>query len=426
MIRLATSAACLAAALAGCAAPPPSSSQHASPQASGFAAPRLEAMSARVRDDVARQQIPGAVFLLARDGKVVEQQAIGWQDPERKVPMRSDAIFRIYSMTKPIVSTAVMMMVEDGRLQLNEPVSRYLPELKGLQVGVEKPGPDGKPTLERVPAAREMTIQDLLRHTSGLTYGVFGSSLVKDEYKRVGVDSTDQSNQEFIGKLATVPLQFQPATVWEYSRSTDVLGALLERVSGQTLAEHLSQRIFKPLKMQDTGFWVPPAQQSRIAEPFPLDPSTKTPVRLIDVRKPPKLESGGGGLVSTAADYLRFAQMMLNGGELDGVRLLSPKTVSYMTADHLGRMRERSQARGLAYLPGPGYGFGLGFGTRVSTGEAAVPGSVGDHYWGGVGGTYFWIDPQEKTVAIWMMQAPGQREYYRAWFRNEVYAAMLP
>lgn len=412
------------ALLAACAAP--ESTQSAAPLTTRFSASQLDAMSARVRADVAQGRIPGAVYLLARNGKIVDTQSIGWQDAAGKVPMRSDSIFRIYSMSKPIVSVAVMMMVEDGRLQLADPVSRYLPELKGLRVGVEKTDAAGKPVLELVPAQREMTVQDLMRHTSGLTYGVFGKSLVKEEYKRLDVDATEQSNTEFISRLAKVPLQFQPGTTWEYSRSTDVLGALLERVSGQTLAAHLQQRIFTPLQMKDTGFWVPQAQQARIAEPFAIDPDSKVPVGLIDVRHAPKLESGGGGLVSTAADYFRFAQMLLNGGEIDGVRLLSPKTVAYMTADHLGTIAGPSLARGPAYLPGPGYGFGLGFGTRTGTGEAATPGSVGDYYWGGVGGTYFWVDPKEKTVAIWMMQAPGQREYYRAWFRNKVYSAMTP
>ncbi|WP_416049151.1 serine hydrolase domain-containing protein [Cupriavidus basilensis] len=412
------------ALLAACAAP--ANTQNTAPLTTGFSATQLDSMSARVRADVAQGRIPGAVYLVARNGSIVNTQTIGWQDAAGKVPMRPDSIFRIYSMSKPIVSVAVMMMVEDGRIQLADPVSKYLPELKDLRVGMEKTDAAGKPVLELVPAQREMTVQDLLRHTSGLTYGVFGKSLVKEEYKRLDVDATEQSNAEFIARLAKVPLQFQPGTTWEYSRSTDVLGALLERVSGQTLATHLQQRIFTPLQMKDTGFWVPPAQQGRIAEPFAVDPDSKVPVGLIDVRRAPKLESGGGGLVSTAADYFRFAQMLLNGGEIDGVRLLSPKTVAYMTADHLGIVGARSLARGAAYLPGPGYGFGLGFGTRTGTGESATPGSVGDYYWGGVGGTYFWVDPKEKTVAIWMMQAPGQREYYRAWFRNTVYSAMIP
>jgi CubicO group peptidase (beta-lactamase class C family) len=247
---------------------------------------------------------------------------------------------------------------------------------------------------------------------------VFGKNLVKEEYRKAGVDSWDQSNAEFIKKLATVPLMSQPGTQWEYSRSVDVLGVVIERVSGITLEQFVQARILKPLGMKDTGFWVPAEKQSRIAEAFATDPDSKQPVNLIDVRQAPKLLSGGGGMVSTAADYLRFCRMVLNGGELDGVRILSRKTVEYMTTDHTGGVR------GPTYLPGAGYGFGLGFAVRLADGLASTPGSAGDLNWGGLGGTYFWIDPKEKLIAIWMMQAPGQRVYYRGIFRDMVYAAM--
>jgi CubicO group peptidase (beta-lactamase class C family) len=338
--------------------------------------------------------------------------------------MRKDSIFRIYSMTKPIVSVAVMMLVEEGRLQITEPVSKYIPELKNLKVGVEKTDDAGNKKLELVPAAREITIQDLLRHTSGLTYGVFGKSLVKDEYTKAGVDSRDQTNAEVMQKLAAVPLHFQPGTTWEYSRSVDVLGHLLERVSGQPLDAHLEARIFKPLGMKDSGFWVPAPKQNRIAEAFDTDPDSKAKVTLTEIRSAPKLLSGGGGAVSTAGDYLRFAQMLLNGGELDGVRLLSRKTVEYMMSDHLGAVRASSLQRGAAYLPGPGYGFGLGFAVRKEQGRSPVPGSVGEYFWGGVTGTYFWIDPQEQLVVVLMLAAPDQRLHYRYLTRQLVYAAL--
>jgi len=270
-----------------------------------------------------------------------------------------------------------------------------------------------------------MTIQDLLRHTSGLTYGVFGKSLVKEEYGKLGVDSWDQTNAEVMKKLAAAPLQFQPGTTWEYSRSVDVLGHLLERISGQPLDQYLQEKIFKPLGMKDSGFWVEPPKQGRIAEAFEVDPDSKAKVSLIDVRKAPKLLSGGGGAVSTATDYMRFAQMLINGGELDGVRLLSRKTVEYMMSDHLGPVRATSLQRGAAYLPGPGYGFGLGFAVRVETGESPTPGTVGDANWGGLGGTYFWVDPREKLAVVWMAQGPGQRTYYRQLLRTGVYGAMV-
>jgi CubicO group peptidase (beta-lactamase class C family) len=386
----------------------------------GFSTARLIALSDKVRSEVKSGRLPGAVLLVSRNGKLVYSDVIGVQDPKSGAPMRRDSIFRIYSMTKPFVSVAVMMLAEEGRLQISEPVSKYIPELKNLKVGVEKG--DG---LELVPAAREITIQDLLRHTSGLTYGIFGKSLVKEEYKKLDVDSWDQTNAEVMKKLAAAPLQFQPGTTWEYSRSVDVLGHLLERISGQPLDQYLQEKLFKPLGMKDTGFWVAPAKQSRIAEAFEADPETKAKVSLIDIRQAPKLLSGGGGGVSTAGDYLRFTQMLLNGGELDGVRILSRKTVAYMLSDHLGAVRATSLQRGAAYLPGPGYGFGLGFAVRTESGEASTPGTVGDANWGGLGGTYFWVDPKENLSVVWMAQGPGQRNYYRQLVRTGVYGALV-
>jgi len=384
----------------------------------GVSEARLRQMGEQVRADVETGRIPGAVIVVARNGNPVYTEAIGVLDPKSGAPMRMDAIFRVYSMTKPIVSVGIMMLVEEGRLQLADPASKYLPELKGLKVGVEKKDASGRTVLEEVPAQREMTVQDLLRHTSGLTYGVFGKSLVKDAYNSSKMLSDDQSNAEMVAKLGKLPLAYQPGTTWDYSMSTDVLGALIERVSGRTLDAFLSQKILMPLGMKDTGFWVEPSQHGRIAEPFAVDPDSKQAVTLTNVHQPRRWLSGGGGMVSTASDYLRFSQMLLNGGALDGVRIVSRKTVEYMASDHLGLIR------GPAYAPGPGYGFGLGFAVRTAAGQSAVPGSPGEHNWGGFGGTAFWIDPQEKLIAIWMMQAPNQRTYYRALFRNYVYSAL--
>jgi CubicO group peptidase (beta-lactamase class C family) len=396
-----------AAFLASCAAQAPQGGR-------GLDAARLERMEQRVRADVDKGRIPGVVMLLARDGKVVMHKALGSQDAAKRTAMREDSIFRIYSMSKPIVSVAAMILVEEGRLQLSDPVSQHIPELKGLKVGVEK---DGR--LEIVAAQREPTVQDLLRHTSGLTYGVFGKGLVKDIYTKNGIDSTEHDNVEFVKKLATAPLMFQPGTTWEYSRSTDVLGHVIERVSGMPLDRFLQERIFAPLGMKDTGFFAPPERAGRLAEAFATDPDSKQPLRLLEVRQMPRYLAGGQGLVSTAQDYFRFAQMLLNGGELDGKRILAKKTVEYMTTDHLGTIR------GPAYAPGPGYGFGLGFAVRLADGQASTPGSTGDYNWGGLGGTYFWVDPRERLVAIWMMQAPGQRTYYRGLYRDMVYGAMM-
>lgn len=393
------------------------------PESAGFSAAALQQITARVQADIDAGKIPGAVMLVSRKAQLAYAQALGRQSPDGDLPMSMDSIFRIYSMTKPVVSVAVMMLVEQGHFLISDPVARYLPELKDLQVGVVGTDENGAAVLRLEAARKEMTIQDLLRHTSGLTYGIFGESLVKDCYRAHRVEESDISNAELVKRLAAVPLAYQPGTVWEYSRSTDVLGALIERVSGMTLDIFLEQHIFAPLKMADTGFWVPASQQHRIAEAFAQDPESGISVQLSNVRQAPRFLSGGGGLVSTAADYLRFARMLLNQGKLDDVQLISRKTLEFMRSDHLG---ELPLARtGADYLPGPGYGFGLGFSVRLSPGGAYTPGSVGDYNWSGLAGTYFWIDPQQDMIAIWLMQAPAQRAHYRQLYRNLVYAALL-
>ncbi|RJF96090.1 serine hydrolase domain-containing protein [Noviherbaspirillum saxi] len=389
----------------------------------GFSASALDALTRRIQTDIDAGHIPGAVMLIARDGKVAYEEALGVQDPATGAPMRLDTIFRIYSMTKPIVSVGVMMLIEQGNILLSDPVSTYLPELGNMQVGRERVDVDGVRTLELEPAHRPITIQDLLRHTSGLTYGIFGDSLVKAEYLKAGVGHPRLSNDEFIQALGQLPLQFQPGTVWEYSNSTDVLGVLLERVSGMTLDRFLAERILRPLGMRDTGFWVEEEHHHRIAEAFAKDPVTGAEVRLNQPRRRPNFLGGGGGMMSTVHDYLRFAQMLANEGELDGMRILSRHSVRLMASDHLDELPAVKQ--GLNYLPGPGYGFGLGFAVRTAPGMAAMPGSVGDYTWSGLAGTYFWIDPQEKLLAILLMQAPERRDHYRQLFRNLVYAALL-
>ena len=383
---------------------------------------RLEHLTRTIQADVDKGRIPGAVMLVSHRDQVVYEKALGMQNAAAGVPMSIDSIFRIYSMTKPIVSVAIMMLVEEGRLLISQPVSAFLPELGQPRVGIAATGEDGKPVLKTVAAQREMTVHDLLRHTSGLTYGVFGESLVKSAYGDAGVERKDVTNAEMVRRLATVPLAYQPGTVWEYSRSTDVLGALVERISGMDLEAFLQQRILGPLGMKDSGFWVPEDQQHRLAEAFDTDPQTGVAVKLLNVRRKPDFLSGGGGMVSTVRDYLRFVRMLAGHGTLDGVRILSRKTVETMTSDHLGDL---PGARATPdFLPGPGYGFGLGFAVRIAAGDAIVPGSLGDYNWSGLAGTYFWIDPQEELAAIFLMQAPEQRAHYRQLFRNLVYAAL--
>ena len=391
----------------------------------GFSASRLAKVGAKIDQDVANAMLPGAVLLVARNGVPMYAHIAGAQDPRSALPMRRDSIFRIHSLTKPIVSVAVMMLVEDGKLTLADPASIYLPELKNLQVGVERSDAAGAKTLDLVAATREMSIHDLLRHSAGLTYAFEGKSLVKDEYKKLGLDGVNESSAEWIQKLAKAPLQSQPGSRFEYSVATDVLGVILERVSAQSLHELLAARIFRPLKMHDTGFTVEPSKHPRIAEPFEIDSVWKIKTPMSDPRKTPPRFSGGGGLVSTADDYLRFAQMLLNGGELDGARILAPKTVELMLSDNLPVMRLAAPTGQILLGPRPGYGFGLGFAVRTDLGGANTPGSIGIADWNGISGTNFWIDPKEKLAVVWMMQAPGLRPYYRQVIANMVYAAMV-
>jgi CubicO group peptidase (beta-lactamase class C family) len=405
------------AAVLGQAAPLP----EASPEEVGMSSERLGRLDAAMQKAVDSGELPGAVVLIARDGQLVYAKSFGWQDREKKIPMRNDSIFRLYSMTKPVVSVAALMLVEEGRLGLQEPVSKYIPEFKEMKVGVESTDADGKPSLKLVDAKRQITVQDLLRHTSGLTYGVLGTlNAVKKMYKDAGIFSQKWVLADFAKALAKLPLQFQPGTTWEYSHSTDVLGRVVEVVSGQTLDVFLTGRIFEPLKMVDTAFQVPPEKQDRIAQPMPDVYTGKTP-ELIDVTQPATFFAGGHGLVSTAGDYLRFAQMLANGGELEGARILGPRTVEYMSSDHVNPQIDK----GPAFLPGPGYGFGLGFATRIDRGQSEWPGSPGDYYWAGYAGTYFWIDPEEQLVPVLMTQEPLRRQTYRIQLRNLVYQSIL-
>jgi CubicO group peptidase (beta-lactamase class C family) len=379
-------------------------------------ADRQARLISTLQSEIDRGRLPGAVVVVSRHGKMKLFQSLGQQNDAK--PMALDSIFRIYSMTKPIVSVAVMMLMEQGKVLLSDPVSKYLPEFAKQQLALEAEG-----QVSYTPA-KPATVQDLLRHTAGLTYEFIGNSAVQKAYRnaKIGMGLRDASNLEFSKTLAALPLQQLPGTVWEYSRATDVLGALVEVITGQTLGDFLHEQIFKPLNMLETGFSVPADQHHRIAEPFKKDPDGGIQLKLINIHEPPAFESGGGGLASTAHDYARFLQFMLNKGELDGVRLLSSHTVDFMTADHLGSIPINAGAS-TDLLP-PGHGFGLGFAVRKETGISTVPGSTGVYYWGGIAGTSFFVDPKLDMFAILMIQAPNQRDYYRPLFRNLVYAAL--
>lgn len=387
------------------------------PEQVGLSSPRLQHAADWILRDIDRKLIPGAVLAIARAGRVAYAEAFGYRDREAGAAMTTDAIFRIASMTKPMTSVAAMMLSEEGCLEIAAPVAAYLPEFAEPTVGAE-----------RRRAARTMTVQDLLRHTSGLTYADFGDSPVQMMWRDAKLRDENQTNADLVAKLARVPLMFEPGTTWEYSMSTDVLGRVVEAVSGQSLGEFFAERICGPLGMADTGFSAAGTRGARVAE-AQTDPKTGQRPAMRNVKEPGRWQSGGGGAVSTAADYLRFCQMLLNGGELDGVRLLAPKTVALMSADHLPPgvgygETARSRFGALAPVPEMGYGFGLGFAVRKEPGRSPVPGSVGEFFWGGVHGTYFWVDPQEQMAVVLMLMAPDQRLHYRYLSRQLVYAAL--
>ena len=395
----------------------------APPEDVGFSSDRLARIGPVIKGEIEKGQYPGAVMLVVRKGKVAYFESIGQLDPASGKPMTKDAIFRLYSMTKPYVSVAAMMLVEEGRLRLTDTVSKYLPELAKLEVSAPVTDPyTGAAKYVNVPVDREINIQDLLRHTSGIVYGQYTSHpKVKELYAKEGVDWKDVTPAEQIERLAKVPLAHQPGTTFEYSLSTDVLGRVIEVIIGMPLGRFLQERIFTPLAMTDSAFIVPQEKLDRLAQPFATDPATNTPIKLLDVTVPQKNDAGGAGSVGTAADYARFLQMMINGGQLDGVRLLSRTSVAYMTADHLGD----AKFSGATTLP-PGTGFGLGFAVRRETGRFEVSGSAGEYYWAGAAGTGFYVDPKEDLVIVWMTQGqPGMaRRYDRYLFKQMVYQAI--
>ena len=386
----------------------------AAPEDVGLSSAQLARIEALTQKYVDSGLVPGAVMLVARRGKVAWTRTMGFRDRAAKEAMRPDSIFRIYSMTKPIVSVAAMMLVEEGKMQVNDPVSKYLPEIGRMKVGVEE-SEGGKPTLHLIDPAREMTVQDLLRHTSGLIYGTRGKSLVNAAYIEGKIGSREFSNEELVTKLSNLPLRFSPGDRWEYGVSTDVLGRVVEVVSGKTLGEFLNERILTPLGMADTGFFVPSDKLNRAAQPWQV-PEAPPMTPRFDVAQKPRFESGGGGLTSTIEDYLRFAIMLADGGEFAGKRLLGNKTLEFMTADHTGSRPGRP----------PGLGFGLGFEVRTSDGDSALPGSLGEYGWAGNAGTLFWIDPKEQLIAIYMVQVDdGVRVMLRNQLRTMVQSAII-
>ncbi len=382
----------------------------------GLNADALERLGSVLKREVGDGRLPGAVAMIARGGQIGYFTTFGKRDPASTDDMQEDTIFRIFSMTKPIVSMAIMQLVEQGRIFLADPLSKYIPAFAQTKVGVVRDG-----NLDLVAPDRPITIQDLLRHTSGLTYDFVGGGEhpVQKLYAEANLARPDQTNADQAESLAKLPLLNQPGACWDYSRSTDVLGRVVEVVTGKTLGAALEEQILGPLGMKDTAFSVAEKDFDRIAEPLSTDPDTQQPVKLFNAKRVAQFESGGGGLMSTAVDYARFCAMLAGGGTLGKERIVGPMTLEFMASDHLGP----EVRRGSDLLPA-GHGFGLGFAVRTATGMTFVPGSEGLFYWGGIAGTTFWIDPQEDLFALLMIQAPGQRDYYRMLFRTLVYASV--
>ncbi len=402
----------------------------ASPQSQGLSAERLGRVRELFQAEVDAGRMPGAVVLVARKGKIVHADALGYLDKDTGKPMKRDAIFRAYSMTKPMVSVLTMMLVEEGKLQLTDPVSKYFPAMATMKVLSNSA--DGNS--ERVPAARQITIHDLLRHTSGLSYAEFSRfPAIKGPYQEAGLFSNEVQGKwitltpgQQVEALAKAPLLWQPGTTWEYSLSTDLLGRVLESIAKKSLGELMEEKLLKPLGMKDTSFVVPASKASRLAEPLRIDPLTGQPYYLVlDVTRVMGNDSGGAGISTTADDYLRFCQMLLNGGTLDGRRYLSRTTVALMTSDHLGSKIATPMQPGELLMGVQGYTFGLGFMVRQGAGMAGVHGSEGDYAWGGYGGTFFWVDPKEQLIGLLMAQTPGaSRQFYRRMIKTLVYQAL--
>ena len=387
--------------------------------AHGFSADGLARVRDYIRNEIVTGKIPGAILLIQQHGKPVYFENFGVRDVATELSMSADTIFRFYSMSKPITSVAAMMLVEEGRVGLDDPVSKFIPAFADMRVGIERSGEEG---LVGVPLTRPITIEDLLRHTSGLTYGSYGGDLVQKLYAEADLFNSDLTNAELVERLAKLPLKEQPGTLWDYGHSTDVLGRVIEIVSQKTLFQFEREQLLDPLGMSETAFYVADqAKRLRIAEPMPDDRTISPTTTFRDPMLPRKAESGGAGLVGTIGDYARFAQMLLNGGTLDGKRYLKPETIALMASDHIGP--GTGIARDHAYYPGDNSGFGLGFAVRTSV-PPNTNWPLGEYRWDGVGGTFFFIDPVDDMLVVFMVQTPSQRGRIQLELKTLIYQAM--
>jgi len=389
------------------------------PAGAHFNPQKLERITEFFKNEVADGKIPGAIVLISQHGKPVYYEKFGLRDVTTKQPMTDDTIFTVFSMSKPITSVAAMMLVDEGRLKLDDPVEKYIPSFATAKVGVELKAENGEKKLELVPLKSPITILDLMRHTSGITYGFYGDSLVRALYSNTLLYAGDFDNAEFADRIARLPMAEQPGTLWDYGHSTDVLGRVIEVVAGKSLLQFEKERLLDPLGMTATGFYITdPAKLPLLADTMPND-NKFSAGSIRNARRMLKWESGGGGMISTVTDFAKFSQMLLNGGSLDGSRIIGRKTLELMASDHL-----TPDIKIQGTLVSPGHSFGLGFSVRTQQGVAPFLGSVGQFFWSGMGGTFFWIDPKEELFAVFMSQGPGQREYTRTLVRNLVYAAV--
>ena len=413
-------------ALLACLAAPPADAEGTFdvPAGARFNPQKLERIGEYFRDQIAAGKIPGAVLLIQQHGKPVYREFFGVRDVASKAPMTDDTVFRLYSMTKPITSVAEMMRVDEGKLRLDDPVAKYIPSFAKAKVGVEKEAENGDKVLELVPVKRPITIFDLMTQTSGITYGFYGDTMVRRAYGNARIYDGDFDNAEFAGRIAQLPLAEQPGTLWDYGHSTDILGRVIEVLSGKSLLQFERDSLLGPPGMIDTAFYVTdPEKKKRIALPLPTDRDFR-----VGFESSPdvfmKWESGGGGMVSTLADFARFSQMLLNGGNLDGKQYLSPKAFELMTSDHVGK--DAGIARDYFYFPGDGFGFGLGFGVRTDPGNAKPPppGSLGELKWDGASGCYFVIDRKQDMFFVLLQQTPSERQKIQTAVKKMIYEAL--
>jgi CubicO group peptidase (beta-lactamase class C family) len=394
------------------------------PAGAHFNPQKLQRIGEYFRDQIANGKIPGAILLIRQHDRPVYHEFFGVRDVATGLPMTDDTIFRLHSMTKPITSVAAMMLVDAGRLRLDDPVAKYIPSFANTKVGVERKADNGEEVLDLVPVNRPITIQDLMTHTSGITYGFHGYGLVRKLYVDAKIRDGDFDNAEFAERIARLPLATQPGTLWNYGHSTDILGRIIEIVSGKSLLQFEQDHLLGPLGMTDTSFFVTdPAKHKMLAQPIPNDrdftvgyESNPEVVR--------KWQSGGGGMVSTMADYARFLQMLLNGGSFGGRQYLSPKAFDLMTSDYVGPGFGVAHDR--FYYPGDGFGFGLGFGVRIAPGNAKPPppGSFGELKWDSAGGCYFVIDRRQDMFFVLLEQTPSERGRIQPEVKKLIYEAM--